>query len=351
MLRKSSFFIGIVLMVLILSACKPQPDMPNPASVFCEENGGTLDIRTDAETGGQIGYCIFPDGSECEEWAFYRGECAPGDSLTEIADMPNPASVYCEENGGTLDIRTDETTGGQVGYCVFSDGSECEEWAFYRGECSPGDSLSDIADMPNPASVYCEEHGGTLEIREDAEGGQIGYCRFADGSVCEEWAFFRGECLEGGIYPVDTIDENGWKVYENAKLGYSFHFPPDAMIISAEDPMKTLTIKGPMVDDEYWPVIFFNHPYDQPEYLIPEGTDLEEWMAENNLLMAERLDDRVIAGETAIHLRQVTGEQAFPSDQFFFAKNGQLYSIVIWHTGNQEDWDLYNQFLDSIQFD
>ena len=48
--------------------------MPNPASVFCEEQGGRLDIRTGAD-GGQFGVCIFADGSECEEWAFYRGEC------------------------------------------------------------------------------------------------------------------------------------------------------------------------------------------------------------------------------------------------------------------------------------
>jgi len=56
--------------------------------------------------------------------------------------VPNPASVYCEKQGGTLEIRTNPD--GQIrpiyyhtGYCIFSDGSECEEWAFYRGECSP----------------------------------------------------------------------------------------------------------------------------------------------------------------------------------------------------------------------
>lgn len=49
----------------------------NPASVYCQEQGGTLEIRTGAE-GGQVGYCLFDDGSECEEWAYYRGECQPG---------------------------------------------------------------------------------------------------------------------------------------------------------------------------------------------------------------------------------------------------------------------------------
>ena len=53
------------------------------------------------------------------------------------------------------------------------------------------------ANMPNPASVYCEDHGGTLEIRTGADGGQSGICIFADDSECEEWAFFRGECAPG----------------------------------------------------------------------------------------------------------------------------------------------------------
>jgi putative hemolysin len=49
----------------------------NPASVFCADNGGALEIRLDA-VGNQYGVCVFPDGSECEEWAYYRGECKPG---------------------------------------------------------------------------------------------------------------------------------------------------------------------------------------------------------------------------------------------------------------------------------
>jgi putative hemolysin len=52
------------------------PNMPNPASVYCEQNGNTLEIRT-AEDGSQSGVCVFPDGSTCDEWAYFRGECGP----------------------------------------------------------------------------------------------------------------------------------------------------------------------------------------------------------------------------------------------------------------------------------
>ena len=48
----------------------------NPASEYCIQHGGRLEIRTDA-SGGQWGACVFPGGSECEEWAFYHQECKP----------------------------------------------------------------------------------------------------------------------------------------------------------------------------------------------------------------------------------------------------------------------------------
>ena len=48
--------------------------------------------------------------------------------------------------------------------------------------------------MANPASVYCEEHNGTLEIKTNPDGSQYGMCRFENGTECEEWKFFRGEC-------------------------------------------------------------------------------------------------------------------------------------------------------------
>ncbi|MBI4363061.1 MAG: DUF333 domain-containing protein [Euryarchaeota archaeon] len=49
--------------------------------------------------------------------------------------IPNPASTYCVEQGYRLEIRTNSSSGGQFGVCIFSDGKECGEWEFFRGEC------------------------------------------------------------------------------------------------------------------------------------------------------------------------------------------------------------------------
>ena len=57
------------------------------------------------------------------------------------------------------------------------------------------------ASIANPASEYCAAQGGQVEIRTAADGSQAGYCVFPDGSACEEWAYFRGECAPGGAVP------------------------------------------------------------------------------------------------------------------------------------------------------
>ena len=67
------------------------------------------------------------------------GEPSPvptADTFESPVQLANPASKYCVDQGGRLEIR--EEAGGEAGYCIFEDGSECEEWAFYRGECEPG---------------------------------------------------------------------------------------------------------------------------------------------------------------------------------------------------------------------
>ncbi len=50
------------------------------------------------------------------------------------------------------------------------------------------------AKIANPAAVFCEKQGGKIQMYED-EMGQSGYCVFEDGRICEEWALFRkGKC-------------------------------------------------------------------------------------------------------------------------------------------------------------
>ncbi|MFV5492179.1 I78 family peptidase inhibitor [Acinetobacter sp. ASP199] len=49
--------------------------------------------------------------------------------------------------------------------------------------------------MPNPASAYCVDQGGKLEIHNEVDG-QVGYCHLLNGQVVEEWALFRSSQTE-----------------------------------------------------------------------------------------------------------------------------------------------------------
>ncbi len=72
-------------------------------------------------------YILFSDKNEDTKDSF---------DSTKVA-IANPASEYCAENGGISEIRT-AADGSQTGYCIFDDGNECEEWAYFNGECKPG---------------------------------------------------------------------------------------------------------------------------------------------------------------------------------------------------------------------
>ena len=65
-------------------------------------------------------------------WYFYFNNSVQ----PEQTSIANPASVYCQDNGGQSKIVT-ASDGSQSGVCVFANGNQCDEWAFYRGECSP----------------------------------------------------------------------------------------------------------------------------------------------------------------------------------------------------------------------
>lgn len=55
--------------------------------------------------------------------------------------------------------------------------------------------------MSNPASAACTRAGGTLSFVQTDKGEQ-GMCSLPSGLVCEEWVFFRGECVAASAEPV-----------------------------------------------------------------------------------------------------------------------------------------------------
>jgi len=80
-----------------------------------------------------------------------RPALGEGEVLMGIA---NPAAVYAEEMG--YERRIERTPAGEYGIVIFPDGTECEEWDFYRGECGRRWS-------------YCARQGWATETASEGE--------------------------------------------------------------------------------------------------------------------------------------------------------------------------------------
>lgn len=93
--------IGVVIALIILKDKeinnKGNNQIANPASVYCIENGGKLEIREDGNKN-QYGICIFPDGKECEEWKYLGGECDFSESFTCSVDLECIPATCCHAN-------------------------------------------------------------------------------------------------------------------------------------------------------------------------------------------------------------------------------------------------------------
>jgi uncharacterized protein len=214
-----------------------------------------------------------------------------------------------------------------------------------------GDATQPSA-LPNPASVHCEEQGGRLELRTDAAGGVAGYCLFDDGSECDEWQFYRGTCQPGdSLAAAEPAPSGAWSVYHDPAQGLRFEYPAEAAIVPNDDPLGGLSVVGPLVGDDHWPMFSISYPADRPEYRPPEGTDLAQWLREHDMMAEERMPDVQIAGITAVHLRHAPSPQSYGHELYYFAVGDQLYAVVIQHTGDRQDAEVYARFLESIQIE
>ncbi len=141
--------IPLTIMMLALTACtgfrvnsepaattESQVNMPNPASVFCMQHGNKLEIRTAAD-GGQSGVCVFPDGSTCEEWAYFRGECGP---------TMKPAS----EPAATIEPAVPNASGG---YMPPGSTEEISDWWGVIKSTQPGAQYDDYFERQDLGQV------------------------------------------------------------------------------------------------------------------------------------------------------------------------------------------------------
>jgi putative hemolysin len=112
----------------------PPLNMANPASVFCVQNGNKHEIRTAAD-GSQTGICVFPNGSTCDEWAYFRGECP-------LASPVSPTPTISIEKTKTASGGITEKQ-GSGGYMPPGSAEKFSDWWGVIKRTKPGAQFDD----------------------------------------------------------------------------------------------------------------------------------------------------------------------------------------------------------------
>jgi len=132
-------------------------------------------------------------------------------SLSETS-LANPAAKNCLNKGGKLN-KVQETS-GELEICQFDDGSECEEWQFFREECKKGQYKS--ADTSHPYSGLITKKGQDFIFK-----------------------------VEGGVEYILKLPENYTKELKN-RLLKEVNAKEPVTVLAAETPplSKILILKG-----------------------------------------------------------------------------------------------------------
>lgn len=118
--------LATLVVVIYLSASDENTHaIPDPATGYCYVMG--YESRIDEGPEGQYGICIFPDGSECDEWAFFAGTCGQAYSYcvrmgydlitkTDGRNSYSPTYSVCVQNGQEIGSVTDliDVLGGEL---------------------------------------------------------------------------------------------------------------------------------------------------------------------------------------------------------------------------------------------
>lgn len=67
-------------------------------------------------------------------------------------------------------------------------------------------------EITNPASVFCQQNSGTLEITTDLNWNQNWICHLPDWTICDERLYFRGECPGIWILGSTWTTQTTWTV-------------------------------------------------------------------------------------------------------------------------------------------
>ena len=269
---------------------QPSTALANPASIYCQQQSGTLEIVTDA-SGAQSGICHLVDGTACDEWAYFRGECL----TTWTSVNQSPRCTKLEDCG--VDYR-----------CKWTDNTHTQCVDVYENTCSAlsNTSTSETKEYTNtkysytlqyPSDVTCEGEEGIGMDPQDT------FCCSLGGSTSySEWAFV---CLEA--QKINTVKKEV-SFHDNIKMG-------SYTTLSLQNKDALTSIKEEMSKLKYsWPI----------ENILPT---LDQY----NIIGFTKTEQH-----TSSDVNWVKTPFTTYLESHFFVNNNTLYSLFVYYDVPEE---------------
>jgi cytochrome b involved in lipid metabolism len=117
-MKRAKFIIFILFIAILFSGCGKKEEVVKKEPINIDELKPGLVVRDASVNRGAVKEV---------------GEQERAEDVVKNTQLANPASVLCEKLGYKIEMRTGDE--GTAGYCVFDNGDECDEWAFFRNEC------------------------------------------------------------------------------------------------------------------------------------------------------------------------------------------------------------------------
>ena len=132
--------------------------------------------------------------------------------LPIVFSMRNPAAVFCKQMG--YEYKIVDTPEGQIGKCILPDGSEVDEWEFFKGNVKR-------------EYHYCSLHGYDVVYIDDVHA-QITPKGIKSGVFCKPKKTVKGKAPE----LIDVVD----MMHLNLSGGFA---EPNLTVIKPEKPRIT----------------------------------------------------------------------------------------------------------------
>ena len=203
----------------------PVPGLPNPATAYCVELGYEWRIVENPE--GQAGMCVFPDGTECDEWSFFEGECGQSwapESDGAIHNCP-PAGKWSIAvwDGATGTAASDAlaTCGADAVAAAYSLDSATGAWSRWFAGKPDVSNLAPLGEMQGVLALgagtpYTGEtsQGLLMEFDVTADGLGVGRVKFGfegllNGEPCQglmNMTFGQAQTIVDNAFTINDTD-------------------------------------------------------------------------------------------------------------------------------------------------